>query len=130
MMENYITYVKMAGAAICGAVTFIWGGMDTVFAVLLCLMGIDYVTGILSAVRSKTLSSEVGFYGLLKKIGMLLIVAVGHFIGVISGVPDVRSLVIGFYIANEGISILENAGRLGVPLPEKLVSVLKQLDEL
>ena len=128
MMETIMTYFKMVVAAICGTVTFIWGGMDSLFVVFLSMMAIDYVTGILAALKTKTLSSEVGFNGLLKKVGMLLIVAVGHFVGDVTGMPDVRSLVIGFYVANEGISILENAGRLGVPLPKKLVSVLKQLE--
>ena len=128
-MEEIMRYIKMVVGAICGAVTFIWGGIDSLFVVFLSMMKIDYVTGILAAVKAKTLSSEVGFNGLLKKIGMLLIVAVGHFVGDVTGMPEVRSIVIGFYIANEGISILENAGRLGVPLPDKLLSVLKQLEK-
>ena len=129
MMNAFTTFVKVMMGTICTLVTFIWGGLDTVFVVFLCLMTIDYVTGVLSAIKTKSLSSETGFFGLLKKIGMLMIVAVAHFIGAYSGIPDVRSLVIGFYIANEGISILENTARLGVPMPEKLVAILKQLGE-
>ncbi len=126
-MNTLLTSAKIVMGAICTLVTFIWGGFDAVFVIFLCLMTIDYVTGVLSAIKTKTLSSETGFLGLLKKVGMLSIVALAHFIGDYSGIPDVRSLVIGFYIANEGISILENTASLGVPMPEKLVAILKQL---
>ena len=128
MMSTAVTYFKMVSGMVCSAVTFIWGGMDAIFVIFLCLMALDYITGVLSAIKTKSLSSETGFYGLLKKIGMLSIVALAHFIGDYSNMPDIRSLVIGFYIANEGISILENSARLGVPMPQKLVSILKQLN--
>jgi len=127
-MSTTVTYMKVISGVFCGAVTFIWGGMDTIFTIFLCLMVLDYITGVMSAVKTKSLSSETGFYGLLKKIGMLSIVALAHFIGDYSNMPDIRSIVIGFYIANEGISILENSARLGVPMPQKLVSILKQLN--
>ncbi|MBE7040166.1 MAG: phage holin family protein [Ruminococcaceae bacterium] len=128
MMSTTVTYMKVISGVFCSVVTFIWGGMDAIFVIFLCLMALDYITGVLSAVKTKSLSSETGFYGLLKKIGMLSIVALAHFIGDYSNMPDIRSLVIGFYIANEGISILENSARLGVPMPQKLVSILKQLN--
>lgn len=127
MMEEILVYLKVMAGVVCSIITFIWGGLDTVFVILLSLMVIDYISGVLAGVKAKALSSETGFFGLLKKCGILLVVALGHFVGVSSGMPDIRSLVIGFYIANEGISILENAGRLGVPLPEKLIEVLEQV---
>ena len=78
------------------------------------------------AINEKNLSSEIGFRGILKKVGILCVVA-AQLIGGAAGLPDIRSFVIGFYIANEAISITENAGHLGVPLPKKLMDVLKQL---
>ena len=123
-----MTYLKIASGVLVSAVTFVWGGFDAVFVVLLCLMTIDYVTGVLGAVRQKSLSSQDGFDGLLKKAGMLAVVALAHFVGVYTQIAEIRSLVIGFYIANEGISILENSAKLGVPLPEKLVEILKQIN--
>ena len=78
---------------------------------------------------NKNLSSEVGFKGIAKKVLILLIVAVGNIVDmyVLDGGAVCRSTVIGFYLANEGISIFENAGNIGIPLPKKIVSVLKQL---
>lgn len=128
-MEKMFIYLKIVSAWLCAVAAFIWGGMDTVFIVLLCLMITDYVSGVLAAIKTKTLSSETGFSGILKKIGILCIVALSHFIGDTLAIAEVRSVVIGFYIANEGISILENAGRLGVPLPQRLISVLEQMRE-
>lgn len=123
-----MTYLKIASGVIVSTVTFIWGGFDAVFVVFLCLMAIDYITGVMGAVRQKKLSSQDGFNGLLKKAGMLAVVALAHFVGVYTQIAEIRSLVIGFYIANEGISILENAAILGVPLPQKLVDILKQIN--
>ena len=108
-------------------ITFLWGEADTIFCMLLCVMVIDYITGVLSAVKEKKLSSKIGFNGLLKKIGILLIVALSQMCANVLSIPETRSVVIGFYIANEGISILENAKKLGVPLPEKLKDMLKQV---
>ena len=126
-MDNIITTIKLMIAGLCGFATYIWGGLDAVFIILLCLISVDYLTGVLVAILKKTLSSEAGYRGILKKVGMLCIVAVAQLIGNVSGLPDLRSFVVGFYIANEAISITENAGHLGVPLPKKLLNVLKQL---
>ena len=128
-MEKIIICFKLVFAWLFSLLTFIWGGFDTIFIVLLCLMAIDYISGVLSAIKTKSLSSRAGFSGLLKKIGILCIVALSHFIAKTIPMPEIRPLVIGFYIANEGISILENAGSIGVPLPEKLISVLQQLNK-
>ena len=129
MMEKIMVYIKVLSGAICSLCTYAFGGVDAVFTVLLSLMATDYITGVMAGIKTKSLSSETGFYGVLKKCGILCVVALGHFIGVMSGIPDVRSLVIGFYIANEGISIVENAGRIGVPMPEKLIDILRQLKD-
>lgn len=89
----------------------------------------DYVTGLISAYIRKEISSAIGFRGIAKKVFIMVLVAVGHVLdtGIIGDGTVCRSAVIGFYIANEGISILENSGKIGLPLPEKLLNVLEQL---
>ena len=126
-MIKITTLIKMLGGAICTALTALFGGLDAVLAALLIFITLDYITGIIAAIVEGKLSSKVGFLGLLKKIVILMIVVVAHTIGQALGISEIRSLVIGFYIANEGLSILENAGRIGVPLPKKLMDVLEQL---
>ena len=122
-------FIQTITAAICGIFGFLSGKADGLIYALLAFIILDYVTGLTVACINKNLSSEVGFKGIAKKVVILLLVAVGHMLDVyILGDGAVcRSTVIGFYLANEGISILENAGNLGIPLPKKLVSVLKQL---
>lgn len=122
-------FIQTITAAICGIVGFLYGKADGLIYALLAFIILDYVTGLTVACVNKNLSSEVGFKGIAKKVVILLLVAVGNMLDVyILGDGAVcRSTVIGFYLANEGISILENAGNLGIPLPKKLVSVLEQL---
>ncbi|MBE7022643.1 MAG: phage holin family protein [Ruminococcaceae bacterium] len=119
----------MAGGVLCTALTLLFGGLDAVLWTLIAFIALDYVTGIVVAVANKTLSSTIGFKGLLKKMVIFIVVAVGHLVGQVVEMQEIRSFVIGFYIANEGISILENAGKMGVSLPERLLSVLEQLQE-
>ena len=122
-------FIQTITGAICGIFGFLYGKADGLIYALLAFMIVDYVTGLTLACISKNLSSEVGFKGIAKKVVILLLVAVGNILDIyILGDGAVcRSTVIGFYLANEGISILENAGNLGIPLPKKLVAVLKQL---
>ena len=105
----------------------IYSGVDSIMGIVLVFIAIDYLTGILAAIYTKTLSSEIGYKGIIKKVGILCIIAAGHLLGQSIGVETIRSLVIGFYIANEGISILENTGRMGIPYPNKIMEVLSQL---
>lgn len=115
-------------AVIAGIAGFLWGGMDGLLYALISFMILDYITGCLVAIVKKELSSKIGFKGIAKKVLIMALVAVGHILDThILGGAFCRSAVIGFYIANEGISILENAGELGIPLPKKLIAVLKQL---
>lgn len=122
-------FIQTITAAICGIVGFLYGKADGLIYALLAFIILDYVTGLTVACINKNLSSEVGFKGIAKKVIILLLVAVGHILDVyiLGGGAVCRSTVIGFYLANEGISILENAGNLGIPLPKKLVLVLTQL---
>ena len=122
-------FIQTITAAICGIVGFLYGKADGLIYALITFIIVDYVTGVIVACVNKNLSSEVGFKGIAKKVVILLVVAVGNIVDIyiLDGGTVCRSTVIGFYLANEGISILENAGKLGIPLPKKLVSVLKQL---
>ncbi len=127
-MEKVIETIIAGLGAILG---FVFGGMDGMFFALLAVIIIDYITGCLVAIVQKKLSSEVGFKGISKKIIILALVGVAHILDsqVIRGGSALRTATIFFYITNEGISILENAGRLGLPLPKKLIDVLEQLNK-
>ena len=110
-------------------VGYMFGKFDGLMYSLLTLMVLDYATGILCAILEKRLSSEVGFKGILKKVLMLVVVSISYTIDLhlLSDSGVLRSSVIGFYLVNECISILENIFKVGVPLPKKLKDVLKQL---
>ena len=125
-MDKILQTISGAICAVCG---FLWGELDGLLYALVAFMSIDYVTGLVVAWIRKELSSEIGFKGIAKKVFILSLVAVGHILDVhvLGGGAVCRSAVIGFYIANEGISILENAGNIGLPLPKKIIDVLQQL---
>lgn len=130
-MDNMVYSIKM-GAMMLGAVAgAVIGELDGMLKALLIFMTIDYLTGLLVGVKRNNLSSAIGFWGLAKKVFILLLVIVGNVldVNVIGSGAVMRSAVIAFYLANEGLSILENAGNLGVPYPEKLRKVLAQLKE-
>lgn len=110
--------------------TFV-GGIDGFMKALVLLMVLDYVTGVLYAIKKKMLSSEIGFWGLIKKAFIIIVVGVAYTVDtkVIGGGQTLRGAVILFYISNEGISLLENVSNLGVRLPKKLKEVLVQLSK-
>lgn len=111
-----------------GIIAAVFGAWDKLLSTLIILMVLDYVTGIIKAVYAKRLSSEIGFKGLLKKITILIIVALGNVIETFTGGGTaIREIVIMFYIANEGISILENAAVILPNMPEGLKKILLQL---
>ena len=114
-----------------GAVgNYLWGGWDMALQTLIGLMILDYITGIICAGKDQMFSSAIGFRGLGKKVVILIVVAVAVLIDRIIGTNGIaRSLVIFFYASMEGISILENAARVGVPVPDKLKEMLVQLKE-
>ena len=115
----------------CTAATYLFGGWDVALIVLVCFMAIDYLTGVINAVLSKKLSSQVGFKGLAKKLFVVLMLIVAVMLDrlVNGGQWIFRTLVAYFYIANEGISIIENVARLGVPIPQRIVEILEQIKE-
>lgn len=98
---------------------------------LIVFVAIDYITGVMVAVLEKKLSSEIGFRGIFKKILIFVLVGIGHIIdiNVIRTGSIVRTTVIFFYLSNEGISILENSSRIGLPIPKKLKEVLEQINK-
>ena len=121
--------VQMAIAAIGGWLGYFVGGVDGLMTALLVFMVLDYVTGLMCAVVDKKLSSAVGFKGICKKVLILMLVGIAHVIDVhVVGTGNaLRSAVVCFYLSNEGVSVLENASHLGLPVPEKLKTVLEQL---
>lgn len=125
--------LKIVSAEVCAVFGFLFGRADGMLYALIAFMAIDYLTGVILAIVRRELSSEVGFKGIAKKVLILALVAVGHILDAyVIGDGDgvvCRTAVIGFYIANEGISILENAGNLGLPLPKKLIAILEQLKD-
>jgi len=130
-MKNAINTIQIAFTAIGGWLGWVLGGWDGFLYALITLVVIDYLTGVMLAILEKRLSSEVGARGIFKKVLIFALVAVGHIIDtqVISNGSAVRTAVIFFYLSNEGISILENTAKIGLPIPEKLKLVLKQMNK-
>ena len=123
--------IQMAVAAVGGWLGYFLGGMDGLMIALIVFMVLDYITGLMCAVIDKKLSSAVGFKGICRKVLIFVLVGIGNLVDVyVLGQEGVlRTAVIFFYLSNEGISFLENAGRLGLPIPEKLKDVLEQLHD-
>lgn len=111
------------------ALGYFLGGFDTLLLTLLLFMVIDYLTGVIVAISNKKLSSSIGFKGICKKVIMILMVGIATRLDITLGLQEVRYIVMSFYLANEGISILENATSLGVPIPQKFKNILEQLNE-
>lgn len=130
-MDQIINWIKIVFAAIGGYLGLFLGGWDGFLYALLVFMIIDYVTGVMVAIIQKKLSSEIGFVGICKKVLIFLLVAVGYIIDskIIGQGGVIRTAIIFFYISNEGISIVENAGLIGLPIPQKLKDVLEQIKE-
>lgn len=107
------------------------GGLDGFLYALIAFVVIDYLTGVMCAIVDKNLSSDVGFRGLFRKILIFVMVGIGHLIDtqVIGNGSVLRTAVIFFYMSNEGVSLLENAAYLGLPIPQKLRDVLAQLHD-
>ena len=125
-MDNIFKNI-MAG--ICTVLSFLFGDMEGLMVALVALIILDYISGVIAAAVEKRLSSEVGAKGIAKKIFMLLIVALANIvdINVIGDGHVLKTVTVVFYICNECISLIENAGRIGVPVPKKLLDVLEQL---
>ena len=130
-MKEFWTTIQVVFAGIGGWLGWFLGGCDGLLYALLAFVVIDYITGIMCAVVDKKLSSEVGFKGIFKKVLIFALVCIGHILDtrVIGSGSVMRTSVIFFYLSNEGVSLLENAAYLGLPIPQKLKSVLEQLHD-
>lgn len=109
-------------------IVYLVGGIDIALQCLLIMIILDYISGVASAIYNKKLNSQVGLKGILKKFMYLVIVCVSVILDrIIGNTGAIRTLVIYFFVANDGISILENIGKMGIPLPKKLIDTLEQL---
>lgn len=128
-MRDIWSFIQVGFAAVGGWLGYFLGGMDGFIYALITFVVVDYITGLMCAILDKKLSSEIGFQGIFKKILIFSLVAIGHIIdkNVIGDGSVIRTAVIFFYLSNEGVSILENAAHIGLPIPQKLKDVLGQL---
>ena len=123
-------FARLLGAGAASICTFLFGAPDVWLMTLLAFIVIDYGSGVIAAYIRHELSSKVGFIGILKKTMYFFVVAVAHCVDVATGAGGVlQGIAVGFLIANEGISILENCARCGIPIPERLIRALEQIRE-
>lgn len=123
--------LQMAITAVGGVLGYFLGGFDGMLTALIIFAVLDYITGLMCAVIDKKLSSAVGFKGICKKILIFMLVGIAHIVDmhVIGNGNALRTAVVCFYISNEGISLLENAAHIGLPIPVKLKEILAQLHD-
>ena len=128
-MKEFWNTIQIVFTAVGGWLGWFLGGCDGLLYALIAFVTIDYITGVMCAVADHTLSSEVGFKGIVRKVLIFLLVGIGHILDtqVIGSGSVLRTAVIFFYISNEGVSLVENAAHLGLPIPEKLREILAQL---
>ena len=130
-MKEFWNTIQLIFAAIGGWLGYFLGGFDGLLYALIAFVVIDYITGVMCAVVDKELSSAVGFKGICRKVLIFLLVGIASILDtqVICTGSVLRTAVIFFYLSNEGVSILENAAHLGLPVPEKMKAVLEQLHD-
>ena len=130
-MKDVWNVVQVVFAAVGGGIGWFFGELDGFFYALLAFVVIDYLTGVMCAIVDRSLSSEVGFRGIFRKVLIFVMVGAGHILDaqVVGSGDALRTAVIFFYISNEGVSLLENAAHIGLPVPEKLKDVLAQLHD-
>lgn len=123
------TKCQIAITALGGWLGYFLGGLDGLLIALIVFVALDYITGVMCAIEDHALSSAVGFRGICRKVLIFMLVGMGHVLDthVVGTGSALRSAVICFYLSNEGVSLLENASYLGLPVPEKLKAVLEQL---
>ena len=130
-MKEFWNMIQFLFAGIGGWLGYFLGGCDGLLIALLLFVITDYITGVMCAIADKKLSSAVGFKGICRKVLIFLLVGIGNIIDVqVMGAPGVlRTAVIFFYLSNEGVSLLENAAHLGLPVPDAIKKVLEQLHD-
>jgi len=130
-MKEFWSVVQFVFTVVGGWLGYFLGGCDGLLYALIAFVAIDYITGVMCAINDKTLSSEVGFNGICRKVLIFLLVGIANILdlNVIGTGSVLRTAVIFFYISNEGVSLLENASHLGLPVPQKIKAVLEQLHD-
>lgn len=130
-MKEFWNTIQIVFAGIGGWLGYFLGGCDGLLYALIAFVAVDYITGVMCAISDHTLSSEVGFKGICRKVLIFLLVGIANILDmqVIGTGSVLRTAIIFFYISNEGVSLLENAGHLGLPIPTKLKDVLAQLHD-
>ncbi len=130
-MKEFWNVIQMVFAAVGGWLGYYLGGCDGLLLALVAFAAADYLTGVMCAVSDRKLSSNVGFKGICRKVLIFLLVGIANILDIhVIGTGSVlRTAVIFFYISNEGVSLLENAAHLGLPVPEKIKAVLEQLHD-
>ena len=130
-MKEFWNTIQLIFSAVGGWLGYFLGGCDGLLYALIAFVVIDYITGVMCAIINRELSSAVGFKGIFRKVLIFLLVGIANIIDVqVIGTGAVlRTAVIFFYISNEGVSLLENAGHLGLPIPERVKTVLEQLHD-
>lgn len=130
-MKEFWNTIQMVLTAVGGWLGYFLGGCDGLLIALVVFTVVDYITGVMCAINDQKLSSEVGFRGICRKVLIFFLVGVANILDVqVIGTGSVlRTAVIFFYISNEGVSLLENAGHLGLPIPERLKDILAQLHD-
>ena len=130
-MKEFWNTMQMVFAAVGGWLGYFLGGCDGLLIALVVFAVVDYITGVMCAISDKKLSSEVGFRGICRKVLIFFLVGVANILDVqVIGTGSIlRTAIIFFYLSNEGVSLLENAAHLGLPVPEKLKAVLEQLHD-
>ena len=130
-MKEFWNVIQMVFTGVGGWLGYFLGGYDGLFYALIVFMVVDYITGVMCAVSDKKLSSAVGFKGICRKVLILMLVGIANLLDVqVIGTGAVlRTAVIFFYLSNEGVSLLENAAHLGLPIPKKLKAILAQLHD-
>lgn len=122
------TIINAFGGGLLSGISYILGGWDIAIQTLLLVMALDYITGVCKAIKQKKLNSKTGLLGFMKKFGYLVIVALSVVVDHLTGdTGAVRTVVIYFFVANDGLSIMENWGAIGLPMPKKLIELLEQL---
>jgi len=130
-MRDIWTFIQMVFAGLGGWLGWFLGGYDGFLYALITFVVVDYILGVMCAILEKHLSSDIGARGIFKKVVIFSLVAIAHIIdqNIIGDGSAIRTAVIFFYLSNEGISIIENATRIGLPVPEKFKEILEQLKD-
>ena len=130
-MKEFWNMIQIIFTSVGGWLGYFLGGCDGLLIALVVFAITDYITGVMCAIADKKLSSEIGFKGICRKVIIFMLVGIAHVLdsNVIATGSVLRTAVIFFYLSNEGVSLLENAAHLGLPVPEKLKDVLEQLHD-